>query len=118
MPPLARPTIEGYIRHVERDHALAHEAALWLFLLYAPKTFWRLLRVGRHSSPWWLPLSRIQAAVFEVRMFIGRLKITRCRDCGRWTVRWINACVFSLQCRACEHAQRRRWAEDHTEPPF
>ena len=117
-PPLARPTIEGFIRHSDRDHGMAHEAALWLFLLYDPKTFWRLLRVTRLGSPRWLPLSRIQAVVFEVRMFIYRLKIQRCVGCGRWTVRWSNACVFSLQCRACEHAQRRRWAEGSAEPPF
>lgn len=48
---MQRPIIEGYIKHHDYPGHLPLEAALWLFLVFEPRVFWRTFgHIGAHRT--------------------------------------------------------------------
>lgn len=48
---MQRPIIEGYIKHHDYPGHLPLEAALWLFLIFEPRLFWRTFgHIGAHKA--------------------------------------------------------------------
>ncbi len=66
------PIIEGYIHHKAPKYRLGKECALWLFLLFDRKSFWKEL--GRTGSPTHkrTPLVIVDNAIFVFRHFDWR----------------------------------------------
>lgn len=67
----------------KRAHWAHHEAALWLFLLYDHRTFFRIMKVTRAggSQPN-LPLTLLQKLVFNLNQlrWAARYRLARCRQ--------------------------------------
>lgn len=78
---LQHPVIEGYVRHREYPGHLPAEAALWLFLVFEPRTFFKVLGgIGFNKAR--TPLCALSTLLFEASRIPGRIK-SRYED-WRW----------------------------------
>lgn len=79
-----RPVIEGHVKHHNYPSHLPFEAALWLFLVFEPRVFWRTFgKIGAHKAR--TPLCLLSNLVFwrnricwklrrRVEMFVAGLR--------------------------------------------
>lgn len=93
---VARPmngvaTVEGIIRHDDRNGLASAEALLWLALVYDRRLFWSELRSCRRFGVSRYPLLTLQLMVFEAGTRIKPIVARRsCISCGESWIRWFN----------------------------